>query len=368
MQYNAIVLSDSYHNGRSSGMLETVPGTLLFKDPQNNSIRMPVKGINMRIGGAGNRYVFFSHPQMPGITIYTDDRKILKSDDIRFDADLQPLIRQLSRRKSTIWTVLIALAGLFVCSLVLLYTFRGQIVERLAALVPPQQEQSISETMLESATAGKKILRDSSVMERLSRITAPLIQAVNDTAFHFSFTIIQDKTLNAFALPGGAVVIHSGLIEKADNAEEVAGVLAHELSHVTRRHHLRGIIGNMGIFFIIRGLLGDIAGISGDIATAGATLSSLKYSRDFEREADDNGMLLLKRAGIRTEGMISFFKKLEEEGGDMGPADFLSTHPATAERIERLQKQKGNSEGKTLPIDFNAFKQDISNYFNTNKQ
>ena len=195
---------------------------------------------------------------------------------------------------------------------------------------------------------------------RLDSITRPLVQSVENKAFKFSFTIVEDGTMNAFALPGGAVVIHTELLEAADNAEEVAGVLAHEISHVTRRHHIRGIIGNLGIFFIIRALLGDVAGLSGDIATAGATLSSLKYSRGFETEADDEGYSLLLKAHIKPDGMIHFFEKLKKENPDAGMMDFLSTHPATSDRIENLnKKEKPNGPIQNIQMDYSKFKTDI---------
>lgn len=364
MHYNAIALSEAFDNGRCSGVLEANFGGLIFTDRNNKVLKMPLNGIEMRIGGAGNRFVFFTHAQMPGLTFYTDDRNILKADEIRFDPELKKILGKLQRKSRSNYTALIAIVLVLAMGLGGLYLFRGAIVEHIANLVPPSQESAISESMLKAAIADKKVLKDSMVMAQLDLITKPLIDALDDTAFKFSFTIIQDESLNAFALPGGAVVIHSGLIEKANSAEEVAGVLAHEISHVSRRHHLRGIIGNMGIFIIIRAMLGDVAGLSGEIATAGATLGSLKYSRDFEREADDNGFMLLEKAQINTNGMVHFFETMSKEGPDLGMADFISTHPATSERIARLKKkQKQGLKTRDIPLNFREFKANVSAYF-----
>ncbi len=368
MNFNATALSDKFDNGRCSGTLSVDHGSISFKTPEGAAYKLPLNGIEMRIGGAGNRFVFFSHPQSPGISIYTDDRDILKSDEIRFDPELKKVVAKLKNKNRSLWTAAILILGIFVFAIAAVFIFRGRIVKHIAELVPPQSEQQISESMKQSAIAGKAIVTDSAILKKLEAITMPLVKVVDDTAFKFSFTIIKDESLNAFALPGGAVVIHSGLIMKAQSAEEVAGVLAHEISHVTMRHHIRGIIGNMGIFFIIRGLLGDIAGISSDIATAGATLSSLKYSRDFEYEADDNGYLLLEKAHINTAGMISFFETMSKEGPDLGMADFMSTHPATTERIARLKKKETDGKDyQKIDIDFEKFKQEVDNYFNKKK-
>lgn len=364
MHYNAIALSEGFENGRSAGILETNFGGLSFTDRNNKVHKMPLNGVEMRIGGAGNRFVFFTHPQCPGLTFYTDDRSILNADEIRFDPELKKVLGKLKMKSRSNYSIIGVFIALFVIGIGSLFVFRGAIVEHIANLVPPSQETAISESMRKAAIADKTVLKDSLIMAQLDAITKPLIKALNDTAFKFSFTIIKDESLNAFALPGGAVVIHSGLIEKANSAEEVAGVLAHEISHVSRRHHLRGIIGNMGIFMVIRALLGDIAGISGEIATAGATLGSLKYSRDFEREADDNGFMLLEKAHISTDGMVKFFETMSKEGPDLGMADFISTHPATGERIARLKKkQKKGLETQAIPLNFTEFKNNVSAYF-----
>lgn len=366
MNFNATALSDKFDNGRCSGTMTVDHGSISFKTPEGILYKLPLNGIEMRIGGAGNRFVFFSHPQTPGISLYTDDRDILKSDEIRFDPELKKVLAKLKNKNRSLWTAAVLILGVLVFAVAAVFIFRGRIVRHLAELIPPQSEQEISESMKQSAIAGKSIVKDSALLKNLEAITTPLLKVVDDTAFKFNFTIIKDESLNAFALPGGAVVIHSGLIMKAQSAEEVAGVLAHEISHVTMRHHIRGIIGNMGIFIIIRGLLGDIAGISGDIATAGATLSSLKYSRDFEYEADDNGYLLLQKARINTAGMISFFETMSKEGPDLGMADFMSTHPATTERIARLKKKKATGVNfQKIDIDFEKFKSDIGKYFNS---
>lgn len=369
MTFNAIALSDKFENGRCSGRLETNPGGLVFTNSlTQEQFKMPLRDVQMRIGGAGNRFVFFSHDKVPGITFYTDDRAILNSDEIRFDPELKKVVAKLKNKGRLVWGILGSLLGLIVLGIVALFVFRGAIIERIANLVPPSKEQEISESMRTSAIAGKKIIKDSAIMHQLDAITSPLISALNDTNFSFSFTIIEDSTLNAFALPGGAIVIHSGLIEKAKSAEEVAGVLAHEISHVTRRHHIRGIIGNLGIFLVIRGILGDMAGVSADIANAGATLSSLKYSRDFEHEADDNGFMLLQKAHINTSGMISFFETLDKQSSVELPSDFMSTHPSTDKRIERLKKkQKNSKEYSSIAIDFKGFQNSINTYFK-NKQ
>ena len=105
--------------------------------------------------------------------------------------------------------------------------------------------------MFESLTQSKKIIKDSILNLEVNQLGKKVTQSVENSDFKFNFYIIEDTILNAFALPGGNVVIHSGLILRADNAEEVLGVLGHEIAHVTQRHHARGLISQMGMSFII---------------------------------------------------------------------------------------------------------------------
>jgi predicted Zn-dependent protease len=132
-------------------------------------------------------------------------------------------------------------------------------------------------------------------------------------------------------------------LKAARRPEEVAGVLAHELAHVTQKHGFRKIIESAGLMATIQFLFGDASGMLGVITESSRYLLNQKFSRDFEREADDVGWDCLVVARIDPRGMIDFFKtlKLEQEKSNV-PVDavsFLSTHPPTKERIGRLEKK-----------------------------
>jgi predicted Zn-dependent protease len=167
------------------------------------------------------------------------------------------------------------------------------------------------------------------------------------------------------------VVIHTGLLEKAEGWNEVLGVLGHEVSHVTRRHHVRGVVSQLGAFYVLSLFLGDAGAIGGIILQTGAQLESLMYSREFETESDESGWEYLVKAGIHPGGMITFFEKLQKEYGledaSQEKMSFLSTHPATSDRIKTLrEKEKNLTNAATLKKetgDFAAFKkrlQDLS--------
>ncbi len=180
------------------------------------------------------------------------------------------------------------------------------------------------------------------------RKLANFIQSANSSLkdIEFEIHISPSADINAFALPGGIVVMNQGLIEKAETVEEVAGVLAHEMAHVERRHTFKSLanrLGYLGGLVLLSTLIGADAAI---VIAKGADLVSLKHSRDDEREADAQGMVFLQNAKVDGKGMISFFKKLHQTEEDvLGGAgktinsslQFLSTHPLSSERVERLE-------------------------------
>ncbi len=164
----------------------------------------------------------------------------------------------------------------------------------------------------------------------------------------YSFTVLDDDLINAFALPGGYVHVTRGLMALASNEAELAGVLAHELGHVTARHgaerYSQGVVAGMGA--AILGAAGSVVGVPGvgQVAGYGARAYLQSYSRDQELEADTLGIRYMTRAGYDPDAMASFFKKLDAYtqlqatmAGDPGAADrfsIMASHPRTGDRVE----------------------------------
>lgn len=160
--------------------------------------------------------------------------------------------------------------------------------------------------------------------------------------------IADDDLVNAFAAPGGYVYISTGLIKASDDCAEIAGVMGHELAHVTQRHSARQIekayaAQIVSDFFLEEGLTKAAA------ETLFGFLQATKFSRDHEREADDVGLQISKRAGYDPDGLARFFQKLLAQGSS--PPEFLSSHPATDGRIRdvraAIEKRYGAKPGGT---------------------
>ncbi len=366
--HEATALNESFNKGRKSGKIEVHDNEVIFFDEGQQILSMPIQGMKISHGGTGNRYVYMTHPDYPEWTISTDDKKVLNYHSIKHDDERRKSVVKIKNNRRLLWLSAYSLLGIVVATVLLFYIFRGAIVEQVVHQIPVTWEQEISGSLLESAIVGKKVIDDKNINLQLSKITDPLVNSVENKDFKFTFTIVEDETLNAFALPGGAIVIHSGLIMKAKHVNEVAGVLAHEICHVTRRHHIRGMVDKLGFFVLLRALIGDASGIGAELALLGTTLESLKYSRDYELEADESGWKLMLDANLDPKGMIDFFEKLHHEHGGMDEAtSFMSTHPATSERIKILQKKALSKKDYTpIDVDFEQFKKDIDVYFTVN--
>jgi predicted Zn-dependent protease len=167
----------------------------------------------------------------------------------------------------------------------------------------------------------------------------------SDSKYPFEFHVARDKTINAFALPGGIVVVNSGLIAATHRPEELAGVLAHEIQHVEQRHSLRGAIKQLGLRGIWALVAGDVG--SSVLGQTALQLTSLQFSRKDETTADVKGFDALVEHNIDPQGMIEFFLTMAQSQGSQSLA-FLSTHPADRDR-EALLRAKLQALHRDFP-------------------
>ena len=143
---------------------------------------------------------------------------------------------------------------------------------------------------------------------------------------------------NAFALPSGTIVMTDELVGLAENDDELAAVLAHEIGHVDGRHSLRLVLQDSIAAVIFAVVLGDITSISGLAGAIPVVLVQTRYSRSFETEADDYALDLMEEAGIARHHFSDILQRMQSDVGDSDFPDFLSSHPATAERVRRFEE------------------------------
>lgn len=239
-----------------------------------------------------------------------------------------------------------------------------RVVELGAHLVPLAWEEALGEaavgqilTMVGATDAGESAYCDAPAgMAALDTLVARLTEGL-DTPYAVRVRVADGKMNNAFATLGGQVVLVGGLIDFAETPEEVAGVLAHEIGHVVRRHPIEGAVRAIGISLVFEAVTGGAAGAD-IISGIGSVLAILSFSRDDEREADEAAIEILRDAGIDAEGLVSFFRRLEQSGeGDMPEAlRLLSTHPPTAERAAAVAALAGAGGPAMSSDDWRALK------------
>ena len=168
-----------------------------------------------------------------------------------------------------------------------------------------------------------------------------VVDALGAQPFAYHFFVVRESKLNAFALPGGYVYVYSGLIAAAENEDELAGVLAHEIAHVNAHHLLRQQEkSTLWNYARIVGLLASLVQPTIGAAALGASASAqLQYRREFEQEADYLGARYMQNAGYAPRGMLDFFQKLEsrQSAGSAVAPPYLLRHPLTQERLTRLE-------------------------------
>jgi predicted Zn-dependent protease len=213
-----------------------------------------------------------------------------------------------------------------------------------ASIFSPEFERRLGQAFLSQIRRQANIITDPEIETYIRSIGYRLVSHSDNNTQQFTFFIINEPTINAFAAPGGIVGVNSGTILSAASESELAGVLAHEISHVTQRHMARSfeMQSRMSIP-MMAAMLGAIilatqnaeAGQAALIAAQGAAAQmQINFTRSHEEEADRIGMQLLARAEFNPRGMPGFFEKLLQDSRYQGQApEFLRTHPLTTNRI-----------------------------------
>lgn len=316
--------------------------------------------ITLRVGGFGHDELHLDWTDADGEAFTLKPRG--KADIAFVIAHAPPLLQQQmahwhQRRLSIrlVWSSLAALACVITAAAGLLWWRYDEALTWAASHVSVENEQRLGRHVLETLEADTEIIRSGAAVEAMKSIGSRLTE---HSRYDYQWYVQKDDTVNAFALPGGIIVVNSALLRSAESPEELAGVLAHEVQHVEGRHSLKSMLNSLGFATVLLVVLGDV---SASTAVIVHQIGNMYFSRDIEEEADEKGFHALVNAGIPPAGMISFFQKLQGENGetrsggaagsggpDSGETDsresgsgalaWLSTHPETGKRIEKLQR------------------------------
>ena len=338
---------------------EAVQGRIVFAfwrlrfEAEGVTVEMPLSRLVIEKGGEGDERILFSDPEQPDWSVFTFDDGILKRGPLLQQPHTKHQIRDLysGRELGRRLKVTFAVLGGFVVAAMVVWMLMGLMVRAVVARVPAQWEHDLGEGLVVELKEHEVFTNDVKLKAKLDRAVAPLLRVLPKAGPEYKFYIIEDPMPNAFALPGGHVIVHDSLINLAERPEELAGVIAHEVAHVTEKHGFRKIISEAGPYLIVSVFLGGSKGSAGALGGSSQLLVRQSFSQEYELEADDVGWKYLVAARIDPRGLADMLKKLQAAQDRMGFGHFslgaFSSHPATVKRIQRLDAKWNKLKDKS---------------------
>ncbi len=234
-----------------------------------------------------------------------------------------------------------------------------------ASTVPISYEEKIGKTFKNSLISEREI--DSVKTKALTRFFKSLDF---ESPYNLDFTVVKSPIQNAFATPGGNIVIFSKIIEEMECPEELAALIGHELTHVNERHSTKAIFRSLANYLALSVILNDINGITAVILDNANTINELSFSRELEEEADKKALEYLYQSNINPNGMVSLMEQLDALSNGTDIPEFLSTHPITENRISFSKNyimERGSSKNYVTPNWHDSWKilKTPSDYSNT---
>ena len=209
------------------------------------------------------------------------------------------------------------------------------LVQKAAQFVPQEYEVKMGEEMY------KSFIRSQQIDTAKTRLAEEFLRQIDfKTSYPLHVTVVASPVKNAFAMPGGHIVVFLQLLKEISSKEELAALLGHEGAHVTLRHSTKHIFKSLSTYLLVSALFGDMSGLSAILVQQAGQLNQLSYSRELEKEADETGLETLVSNHIDPQGMLDLFNTLQKgsEKGDEVP-EFLSTHPMTENRVEAIKEK-----------------------------
>jgi Zn-dependent protease with chaperone function len=243
-----------------------------------------------------------------------------------------------SRRRNRIrWTVIAAVTAIGVACV--LYRWGIPLVSVVvASSVPVTWEQRLGEQVVQYVAPQDRRCTDPYRTQLILKILTSLTDAAPKSPYKFHLYLVDLPVVNAIAVPGGHIVVYRGLLERTKSPEQLAGVLAHEIQHILRRHSTRMITQQILTGILLSTLAGDFSSAMTYGLQSAQAVGQLQYSQAHETEADEEGMRLIIKAGLIPHEMIAFYRIMgEAHDRETGVLDYLSSHPHMNQRIARLE-------------------------------
>ena len=341
---------DGQTAARQRAKVYLTPGSLQIHTERGETIGWPWKEIRqarnyygdgqMRLEKGGNP------PEVllvPGPLFLSRLKEVVPEEKSQF--------REPFRRKR--WPVIAFLSAVGVIgasSALYLWGIPG-LVSLVEPYVPVSWEEHLGQAVVTHLAPQEKQCPDLARTQRVGEILTILTSSPVKPAYTFRVIVVNQPAINAFAVPGGTIVILRGLLEKTQSAEELAGVLAHEMQHIIHRHATRALLQQASLRLLLAAMVGDAGTVMAFGVEGAQTIGMLHYTRQKEEEADREGIKMLMAAGVDPQGMIRFFEKMQNESEkSLKLPAYLSTHPDLNDRIQRLKSLAADSQPPSVKL------------------
>jgi Zn-dependent protease with chaperone function len=341
-EFDALMF-DATHSGAQRVRLRLTGDALLAITPDEQAVSIPYSECRIELGGANGEMWFCRTASLPDLTLMCGDPSFASVLHERGGRELAACIDRLAQR---------ARAGRRRSAILLGITFTGLLIAAIGAYAGIRVAGKASVRALPTsidATLGKQAFASMKLEGPVSNDT-PAVAAVRtivarlaphaEPGFEFEVKVVDAPIVNAFALPGGTVVVYTGLLAAAESPEQVAGVIAHEMAHVTRRHGMQRIAQSIGVIGALQLLMGDVSGLAGLAVHVLREGTVNGYSREQETEADLVGVQTMVRARLPARSLAGFLAVLKrQEQNSARLPSWLATHPDLAGRIGAIEAE-----------------------------
>lgn len=245
---------------------------------------------------------------------------------------------KIRRRTARVFSIFAAFVG----AVMLIYLFLlPWIAGLIAGTIPVSYEKQMGSQLY--ATVKKTYTIDE---KRTAYLNAFFEEMKVPSVYNIQITVVKNEVANAYAMPGGYIVVHDKLLQGISSYPELAALLSHEFIHIENRHSLRSLFGSLSNYLFLSLILGDIGTVTAILVSHTHHLKNLSYSRRLELEADREGLQLLSDRHIDCNGFVRLFQLLQKEAGKE-PAEWVSSHPNLKKRIRTIQESKNCQPNQT---------------------
>jgi beta-barrel assembly-enhancing protease len=337
------LFSDDIQGGRAGARIRLGPEGLEAETPTGQRFLLSYTDCQLEQGGASGKMIFCHTPDRR-LTLFCEEKgfaeALARSGGARLAADLAHLdfVARKERNRSRLYIVL----GLV--AVVLLGMGAVRLLElgatRAVHALPISVDRKLGALAMEAMSLEGPKVADPILVGAMEKLVSRLEPHASVRGLEFQVTVVDAPVVNAFCLPGGRIVVYTGLLQAARSPEQVAGVLAHEMAHATLRHGLERVAQSAGAMVALELLLEDVGGLLAlavELARMGVLTS---YGREQETASDLEGAEMMVRAGLDPSALADFLGILEEQRGDVPDAlAWVSSHPQLSERQAELRRR-----------------------------